>query len=343
MSKTTFDKRERVEAALSGQTPDRVPVSAWGHLLPAETDIDSLAEASLAFFREYDWDWLKVNPRASYFAEAWGSEFDLDEYHGVLPRFVRNRHDPFDPARLEAVKPSVPVWAGHLRLLRKIKAGLGGAPFVQTIFSPASVLAYLAGRPSDHSQAAAATNHAETLLHLARTRPAAVHHALGVIADSLAALAVESLNAGADGIFFAITKLARSGGFTPEEFIEFGKPYDRRVLEAVGQARFNILHLCGSDAYWQSVQDYPVRAINWASVGQGNPDLAAARQSSQLALIGGVDETAVLQKGTPDQVRAAVRQALVLGGQHKYLLAPGCCIEPGTPKANIRAFRDAAN
>jgi uroporphyrinogen decarboxylase len=192
----TLSKRERVEAALSGQDLDRVPVAAWGHLLPAEIDPVTLGEASLDFFHRYDWDWLKVNPRASLFAEAWGSRFDLHDYHNVLPRFVANPHDPIDWNTLPEVTPDHPTWAAHLQTLRTIKRGIGGAPFVMTLFSPASVLAYLAGRPTDHSLAGATRAHADALLHLIRTQPAAAHHALGVIADSLAALAVASLEAG---------------------------------------------------------------------------------------------------------------------------------------------------
>jgi uroporphyrinogen decarboxylase len=339
----SLSKRQRVEAALAGQDLDRVPVAAWGHLIPAEIDTQALTEASLAFFREYDWDWLKVNPRATLFAEGWGSEFDFQDYRGVLPRFVANPHDPIDWNQLEPARLGNPVWAAHLELLRGIKRGIGGAPFVQTVFSPASVLAYLAGRPTDHSQEGASRSHAEALLQLIRTQPEAAHHALGVIADSLAALAVASVEAGADGIFFAITRLARQGGFTEAEFETFGKPYDFKVLNAVAGARFNILHSCGSNTYWNAIQDYPVRALNWASVGQGNPDLAGARASSSLALIGGIDEVGVLQHGTPEQVRAATLKALALGGRERFLLAPGCCLDPSVPAANIRAFRDAVH
>jgi uroporphyrinogen decarboxylase len=339
----TLSKRERVEAALSGQDLDRVPVAAWGHLLPAEIDPVTLAEASLDFFHRYDWDWLKVNPRASLFAEAWGSRFDLHDYHNVLPRFVANPHDPIDWSTLPEVTPDHPTWAAHLQTLRTIKRGIGGAPFVMTLFSPASVLAYLAGRPTDHSLAGATRAHADALLHLIRTQPAAAHHALGVIADSLAALAVASLEAGADGIFFAITKLARQGAFTEAEFATFGKPYDFRVLAAVREARFNLLHACGSGIYWKAIQDYPVRALNWASVGQGNPDLAQARTDSDFALIGGLDELGVLQHGTPEQVAEATRRALAQGGRRKFLLAPGCCLDPSVPAANIAAFRAAVH
>ena len=336
-----LSKRERVEAALAGEAVDRVPVAAWGHLIPAERDIDAFAEASVSFFRVYDWDWLKVNPRATYFAEAWGSEYDFDNYGGVLPRFVRNRNDPLDLGDLKPAGSSTKVWAEHLDALRKIKRGLGGAPFVQTIFSPASVLASLVGRPTDNSQEAVTRDQADTLLTLIRSSPDNVHRALAVIADSLAALAASSLDAGADGIFFAITKHARKGELTRKEFEAFGKPYDFKVLAAARGAKFNILHSCGPEIYWDEIQDYPVRALNWASVGQGNPDLAEARKRSGFALIGGIDETGVLKDGSPSQVREAALKAIELGGTRGFLLAPGCSIDPSVPPANIRAFRDA--
>ena len=337
-----LSKRERVEAALAGADLDRVPVAAWGHLIPAERDTEAFAEATLKFFRDYDWDWLKVNPRATYFAEAWGSEYDFDTYGGVLPRFVRNRDDPLDLDALKPALPSTKVWADHLEALRKIKKGLGGAPFVQTIFSPASVLASLVGRPKDNSQEAVTRDQADTLLRLIRSAPEKVHHALTAISESLAGLAAASVDAGADGIFFAITKHARKGELTVKEFETFGKPYDFKVLAAVRGAKFNILHSCGSDIYWNEIQDYPVRALNWASVGNGNPDLAGARKNSSFALIGGIDETGVLKNGSPSQVREAALKAIELGGKKKFLLAPGCSIDPSIPPANIRALRDAA-
>ena len=40
---TQLTKRERVDAALRGETVDRVPVSAWRHFIPEERQADSLA------------------------------------------------------------------------------------------------------------------------------------------------------------------------------------------------------------------------------------------------------------------------------------------------------------
>jgi uroporphyrinogen decarboxylase len=66
-----LSKRDRVEAALDGRKLDRIPVSAWEHLIPEEADDATFAKAQVAFFREFDWDWLKINNRATLFTEAW--------------------------------------------------------------------------------------------------------------------------------------------------------------------------------------------------------------------------------------------------------------------------------
>ena len=333
-------KRERVEAALAGRPVDRVPVSAWAHLLPDERTAGGLAKATVRWFREYDWDWIKVNPRATLFAEGFGARFDLNTYYGVLPRLTA----PTRPFVLEDLKPADPgqgSWAEHVDLLATLKHSLDGAPFIQTMFSPASTLGFLVGRPTDVTQLGVAENHAQTLLSLIRTQPRVVHQALDLITTGLEKLARASVAAGADGVFFAITKLAREGALTLAEFEEFGKPYDQRVLKAVEGAKFNVLHLCGAKVYWKQALDYPVSALNWASVGQANPSLTEARQSTDLALIGGVDEVNLLQTGSSTEVDAAAKEALSLGGTRKFLLAPGCCVEPTAPAENLRALRRA--
>ncbi|HTH12880.1 MAG TPA: uroporphyrinogen decarboxylase family protein [Spirochaetia bacterium] len=333
-----LDKRQRVEAALAGAPVDRTPVAAWAHLLPDETTGPGLVRASLKWFRDYDWDWLKVNPRATLFAEGFGIGFDLGTYYGVLPR----QTVPTRAFTLDDLKPADPgkgSWSEHLEVLRTLKAGLEGAPFVQTLFSPASVLGFVVGRPTAATQLGVADNHANTLLTLVRTQPKVVHQALEVITQGLEKLAKASLEAGADGLFFAITKLAREGALTRAEFEEFGKPYDLRVLKAVSGAKFNLLHLCGPKVYWNQALDYPVSALNWASVGQGNPSVAEARKTTGLALVGGLDEVDLIQRGTPAQVEAAGRRAVEEAGTAKYLLAPGCCVEPDAPVENLKALR----
>src|SRR5438094_3513650 len=65
-------KKARVDAAVRGQPVDRPPVSLWRHFYECEDTAEGLAGAMLAWHRKYDWDWMKINPRASYHVEGWG-------------------------------------------------------------------------------------------------------------------------------------------------------------------------------------------------------------------------------------------------------------------------------
>ena len=69
-------KVQRLEAALHNQPVDRPPVSLWRHFYECERTAEDLAGAMLAFHKKYDWDWMKINPRASYHVEGWGVQTD---------------------------------------------------------------------------------------------------------------------------------------------------------------------------------------------------------------------------------------------------------------------------
>lgn len=337
-----LSKRERVDVALRGEHGDRPPVSAWQHFIPAETHTDTLARASLQYFRAYDWDWLKVNPRATYYAEAWGNRYDYQAYDRVYPRLASS---PFETAedlgKIQEVNPTGGVFAEQLDLIARIKAGIGGAHFIQTVFSPLSVLGFLIGRPPVHSADAVVQAHARGVGQVIRENPQAAHAALGVIARTLAGFASAAVDAGASGLFFAIVKLARQGVLTTAEYEEFGRPYDLQVLQAVQGAPFNMLHICGPAVHFDLAADYPVHAINWAAVGQQNPTVAEAFQRTRLAVVGGVNEDGALQTGSPEAVLQEAAAAVEAARGHKFLLAPGCATAMNVPSANLHALRQA--
>lgn len=337
-------KRERVDSALSGQPVDRVPVSAWRHFIPDELSTDALAKASLKHFYDFDWDWLKVNPRATYYAEAWGNTYDFNQYARVYPRRLSGPiKTSADLEKIGAVSPNGGPFAEQYDLIRKIKAGIGSAHFVQTLFSPLSVLAFLAANPSQHSAESAVQSQADGVLQMIRENPVGAHEALRNIAKTLAGYAANVLDAGASGLFFAIVKLARKSILTEAEFEEFGKPYDLQVLEAVQEAPFNLLHICGQSVYFQAVIDYPVHAFNWAAVGQENIGIAEAASQTQKAIIGGVDEDGYLQTGTPQDVLQEALSAIRATGGKRFLLSPGCGTSMQVPAGNLHALRAAVD
>lgn len=339
---TQLSKRERVDAALRGEPVDRVPVSAWRHFIPEERTSDGVVDAHVQFFHEFDWDWLKVNPRATYYAEAWGNRYDYDHYDGVLPRRIAGPiTSSADLARIEPASVTKGVFGAELNVLGRLGRELGGAHFVQTIFSPLSVLAFLTTQLGNQLPDLGLQSNFAGVRGLIHEHPKEVHTALAAIAQTLRSYAGAVLETGASGVFFAIVRLARAGVLTPEEYEEFGKPYDLQVLEGAQGAAFNVLHVCGPQAYVGLAGEYPVHAVNWAAVGQGNPTLAEARTRTDKALIGGVDEAGAIQTGTPADVRAEAQAAIASAGTSKLLLSPGCGLATDVPTANLRGLRQA--
>jgi uroporphyrinogen decarboxylase len=322
-----MSKRERVVAALHGREVDRPPVSFWGHDFLREWSAEGLAAAMLESVRSFDYDYLKVNPRATYYAEAWGCRYrpandpsrQPEVEHWVLQQAL-------DLETIRPVDGSSGPFGEQLESLRLIADGLRGqVPFVQTVFSPLSVV----GRLANGDRELVRRWMAET--------PAALHAALSAVTETLSSYGRACLDAGADGIFFPTTEWGTYDACTAEEYQTFGRPYDLQVLEAVKGAPMNILHVCRPHNMLDLLLDYPVAAVNWAVHAPGNASLSEALVKSGKAVMGGVDERRTLLHGSPEEVRAQVREALRQTDGRRFLLAPGCSISPQTPPQNLRA------
>jgi uroporphyrinogen decarboxylase len=328
-----MNKCDRVERALRGDEVDRAPISFWGHNYLKEWSAEGLAEAMLDNYRIHDWDYMKVNPRASYHVEDWGAvlerSHDPNKGHTFLRTPVRY---PEDWRKLRPLEPDRGMLGEQLTALRLIRDGLNGqAHFIQTIFSPLSVAEYLVG------------HHTEPIKESIAGYRGALETALDVIARIFADYAQACLEAGASGIYFATTGWASKDHLREDEYRAFGIPYDLRVLEAVaGKAPFNVLHNCGDNIYFDLLADYPVAAISWAATVAGNPSLAEGKQRTRKAVMGGVSEKTTLPEGTPEQVAAEVSRAVAGTGGRRVLIAPGCSIPPRTPRANLEAAAAAA-
>src|SRR5258708_5500326 len=67
--------RERVRAAIEMGVADRPPVGAWGHTYREEWSPEALAAITVQRARQFGWVFVKCQPRASSFAEAFGSVY----------------------------------------------------------------------------------------------------------------------------------------------------------------------------------------------------------------------------------------------------------------------------
>ena len=339
------DRRAEFAALLRGDSPQRFLTSAWQHFVGEEYDPVRFATATVDFNRTWDWDWVKINPRAVYYSEAWGSVYDENDYTGVVPRLVSAAiTDVADLATIGPLDPRTnPALAEHIASARLIREQLPDLALIQTVFSPLSVLLQLAGLPSYPGGEFVGSTAQFTRDDLLRTDPELAHRALAAIArtfaDYVALLLapVEEGGAGLDGVFYAVTGTASSGYFDKETFDAYSRPYDQQVLDAVGDGLV-VLHTCRADSHPEWFTDYRLDALHWDQFQPGNPALDI---DLGVTKVGGVNNELFAVGADRTQVTAQLDATLAAPLDRPFLLAPSCTIPTPADPDSLRRLRDA--
>ncbi|MCX6835644.1 MAG: hypothetical protein NTW07_11040 [candidate division Zixibacteria bacterium] len=332
MRSDKYSHRERVQMILAGEEPDRFAASFWRHFFHMEHHAEGTAEAMLSFQREFDWDFMKINPRADYHIEDWGlkQEWSHDE-------FRKHRKSNFPVAVAEDwlnIKPlpaSASVLAEHLKVVSLIRRKADRElPILMTVFAPLAI----AGRMVEKR---------ETLVEHLRKSPELVEMGLRAITETFTHFVSELRNAGADGLFFATTQWASSDTITWDEYQRFGIPYDLEIVRAAEADALNILHVCHSNNYLRelSEQNYNARLYNWDASDPTNLPLDKADSIlKDKIIIGGVDHNGWLLHSEPDEIRYKIDEIKERFKPNRLILGPGCSIAPETSPANLRAIRE---
>jgi len=281
--------------------------------------------------RRFEWDFVKFQPRATFFAEAFGAAFRPAGHSLRAPVIDEPPVNSLeDWQRLRLVNPE--VMDDQVRALMLVVEGLGDrVPVLQTVFSPLSVGSYLVGREN------------RKLVREMRANPEVVLPALDRIADALIEFSGKSVAAGAAGIFYAISGFATPDAMPVEVYDELVFPTDLRIVQALPSAAwFNVVHLCGSHVNMDVGRRLPVQAVSYSMHNKGNPALGEARRLTGKAVMGGLEQRKVLAGGPAETIERQVREAIGSTGGRGLLLAPGCSVPPRAPDVNLRTMMQAA-
>jgi len=140
------------------------------------------------------------------------------------------------------------------------------------------------------------------------------------------------LDSGVDMICVA-DPVASPDLMNPSTFDSTLKPRLARYAENVDCVK--ILHVCGNvEPILDMMADCKFEGL---SIEEKVPDVKAAKElvSGRATLVGNVSSPFTILAGTPDDVKAAVKDALDGGID---VLAPGCGIAPNSPLANVKAL-----
>ncbi len=325
---STLTKRERLEAARRGEATDRVPVALWRHFPGDDHRPQDLAASAVGFQRRYDFDFVKVTPASSFSVADWGVR---DEWRGNEEGTRIYTHypvqSPDDWKRLPDLDPRAGFLGAQLKCLDLIHSDLGDdVPFIQTIFTPLGQAKHLAGN--------------RAFVHM-REQPASLKAGLEKITQATIRFIEEARKTGIAGLFYAIQH-ASCAVTSPAEYAEFGKAYDLRVLEAAKGLWLNVLHLHGNDVMFDLVADYPVQVWNWHD-RDTPPTLRDALPKVKGAVCGGLGRDSTMLRGTPDDVRREIADAVAQTGGRRLIIGTGCVTLVTTPESNLRAARAAVD
>lgn len=304
-----MNKIERVTNALGGRECDRPPFGFWYHFGLQHMPGRYHADAEIDFYRAYDLDFLKV----------------MNDYAYPLPDGVEALSAESDWERVEPVSLEAEAWSEQLTALSLINDAIGKeAMFIETIFSPWTTARRLTPTGS--------------LLQARERFPETLLAAMESISTSLADYAARAVARGASGIFLSLGAATREV-MTADEYRTWGMPFDLKILEAVRDAPFNILHIHGRQIHFDELMNYPVAAINW-SHATTEPSLEQGHARSGKAVMGGIDETTAAHL-SPAEMRNRVASAISRMGGAGFIVAPGCSVPTDTPERTLRAIKEA--
>ncbi|RSX54357.1 uroporphyrinogen decarboxylase [Bifidobacterium goeldii] len=330
---TASSEYAKFERVLNGEAtaPEDIPRSAWQHLVGNEFDPGQFIKATIDFQRKWDWDWVKLHPRATYLAEVWGAQFDPDDYLDKLPRYVEPVIKTTDDlAKIQPLDPKdSPVLKELVSDAATVRKEFADRPVIQTLFSPLSILLWLTGLPRfPHGSNAYGANPVITSQQLITENPELAKQALSAIAQTLSAYTqwllepTQQGGAGIDGVFYATTGTASEEYYSKAQFDEFSKPYDLEALKGAEHG-VTILHTCGAASHPEWFADWPIDILQWDQYLPGNPPLSADFGHTAL---GGVNRS-LFTKGTdPQQVIDQIRATFEEFGDRPFLLSPSCSL-----------------
>ena len=303
--------RERIQAAINGEVLDHPPVALWRHFPVDDQSPETLANATLHFQSNYDFDLVKVTPASSFCVKDWGVQDEwVGDTEGTRRYTTRVIDGPRDWDSLQVLDPTAPHLAGQLACLQLLRTGLSpDTPLLQTIFSPLAQAKNLAGE--------------DMLLEHLRDRPSSVLKGLRTIAETTRRFVEAARETGIDGIFYAVQH-AQAKILSYEEYKVFGLIFDVQVIEPAQSLWCNMLHLHGHGVHFELTNELPFQIVNWHD-RESYPSLTEAQKLFAGVLCGGIRQDTLVYRDQVEVQKEALDAIQQTGGK-RFILGTGCVV-----------------
>jgi uroporphyrinogen decarboxylase len=363
--------KERMLLALARERPDRLPVTVhqWQryHLdtfLGGVSDLEAFdrfgLDASIQYFQDMGQFWLTDADFTKFSTPEWRDEIevlDADPDHrlcrhtittpgGALTyRTEGNRMTTWITESLIKHDDDIKLIERYMPVPRLDPAPVRRA--YEEVGDRGLLRGFVWGDQAGCWQHAACLVDVQALILKTFDDPAWVHELLRILLEKKMRF-IESMKGARFDLIETGGGAASSTLVSPAVHQEFCLPYDRKMHEALHSLGFKIVyHTCGGT---KGIEELIVgngcdasETLAPTSIG-GNqePWEFKAKIGRRLALIGGLDQFNVLTEGSPETIRAKVRELFEkVGAEGGYILS--CCDHFfETPPENIRVYAEAA-
>lgn len=315
-------KRERVQAVLEGRNPDVTPSSFSLHFSKEKVFELGPLQTHLEFFRDTDVDILKV----------------MNE--NQFPP-VPNIAHPDDWKKVPTYSRKAPFIQAQADLIKEVRDAVHeDAMLLCTIHGTcASTVHTMRPQYSDYYQI-----RAMQCAHY-RTNRSVFLDATKRVAEAQMHMVEEAIDAGADGIYYAVL-----GGekdiYTKEEYEEILKPYDLQIMHLCrGKGKLVVLHMCKKNLDFSYFDGYADECdiVNWG-IYENNLSLAEGEKlfPGKVIMGGLANRSGVLVDGSGDELTYTIHSILEQVDRRNFILGADCTLPSNIPYSRIRAAVMAA-
>ena len=304
---------------MQGQPVDRPPVGFWLHFPKDKHHGDAAVRTHLEFMNQTGTDILKVmNENILYD----GTSKILST--ADIPKFrPYGRHDRQFVDQMDIIK----------RIAEQAK---GEYPIIATIHGLLASIFHATGFSGNF------TSMGYGLAIFCREKPAEMRGVLDMFTETLMDLVDCSLEAGADGIFYAALG-GEAKWFLHDEYMETVAPFEQLLYAHIKEKTpYNILHICKSDIDFERYTQLEPAVVNW-SIYQNHLSLTEGQKlfPNSVILGGFPDRTGVLVTGTPAEILDHTRHVLEEMNYRNIIVGSDCTLPTGIDPARIRHVVDS--
>jgi uroporphyrinogen decarboxylase len=307
-ARALYRGRDLLDAVLRGESTVVPAVAFWRHHPVADQDATALAEATLAFHRRVECDFVKITPASSFQLIEYGLQ-DQWVPDGIGHRSITHRPIvcPEDWLRLPSIRPGQGFSAQILLCSRLVRRAVDKEiPVIQTIFNPVFQAIALAG--------------IERFLEHLESAPEELAQGLRTITHNTTVLINRFRDDGVDGFFLA-SQHARASALPWPVYQRWASPGDQACIAAMKEC-MRIMHLHGESVYLDACPS-GTDVLHYDCT-LPNPT---------------VNETLLKFPGTVSSVAAADELP-----QRRYIISGGCAVPLGVSDASlatlVRKFRE---